>query len=325
MNLGKYFFGIDEEYIAVLDEKVSRRQIMVYNVLSIMLIILVILAFTAGYVYGVIIFGDIVSALIVGLFMSFISFIILLLVLFLNKTTKYRTLYELMTNMEPVFKKFYGKDLTNMSDVEAYKIVEDHKAQISLSNIEPDPDPFHLSKIFTSAIKVFLILILSIVIANGVELLLFKGSINESFIKIKNSDQLQKSIQKQKLSKSNAFEKGIEAQWTLSMLEENRDNPFRIINSYSILLALDVMNMTMGKWKLVIDLLFSLLFLSPFIIVKKSKEFSGGEYQKEVAVNDISTSFLFFLLSQRKCQQIKKVIKEDYDYEEALKVKYRIL
>jgi hypothetical protein len=271
MNLGKYFFGIDEEYIAVLDEKVSRRQIMVYNVLSIMLIILVILAFTAGYVYGVIIFGDIVSALIVGLFMSFISFIILLLVLFLNKTTKYRTLYELMTNMEPVFKKFYGKDLTNMSDVEAYKIVEDHKAQISLSNIEPDPDPFHLSKIFTSAIKVFLILILSIVIANGVELLLFKGSINESFIKIKNSDQLQKSIQKQKLSKSNAFEKGIEAQWTLSMLEENRDNPFRIINSYSILLALDVMNMTMGKWKLVIDLLFSLLFLSPFIIVKKSK------------------------------------------------------
>lgn len=325
MNLGKYFFGIDEEYLAVLDEKVSRRQIMVYNILSFMLIVLVILAFIAGYVYGVIIFGDILSALIVGVFISFISFIILLLVLFLNMTTKYRALYDLMTNMEPVFKKFYGKDLTKMSDAEAYKIVKDHKAQISLTNIEPDPDLFHLSKIFTSAIKVFLILILSVVIANGVELLLFKGSINESFNKIKNSDQIQKSIQKQKLSVSNGFEKGIEAQWTLSMLEENQQNPFNIINSYSILLALDVMTMTMGKWKLVIDLLFSLLFLSPFIIVRKSKEFSGGEYQKEVAVNDISTSFLFFLLSQRKCQQINKVIKEDYDFKKALKAKYRIL
>jgi hypothetical protein len=324
MNLGKYFFGIDEAYLVGLDEKTSRRQIMVYNVLSIMLVILVMLAFTAGYVYGVIIFGDNLSAIIVGLFLSFISFIILLLVLFLNMTTKYRSLYEMMTNMENVFKKFYGKDLTSMTDQDAYKIVDEHKSQISLTNIEPDPDPFHWSKIFTSAVKVLLILILSVVIANGMELLLFKGSINESFYKIKNSEQLQKSIQKQKLSPSNGFDKGIEANWTLAMLEEDHTNPFNIINSYSILLAIDVMDMTMGKWKLIIDLLFSLLFLSPFIIVKKSKEFSGGEYQKEVAVNDIGISLLFFLLAQRKCQQIKKVIKEDYDYEDALKVKYRI-
>jgi hypothetical protein len=326
MNLGKYLFGINESYLDGLDEKIIRRQIFVYNVLSFMLLTLVFLVFIAGTVYGVVIFGNWFYAIFVGLVLSLISFIILLLVFFLNMTTKYRSLYDMMTNMENVFKRFYGQDLTTMTDEEALVIVEEHKLKIAAVSVEPDNDFFHLSKIFTSAMKVVLILIISIITANGIELLMFSGSLNESFKTIKNSELLNKSIQKQKNLDStlNIYQQGNEAEWTLSMLEEKQDNPFHIINTYSILLAIDVMDMSLGNWKILLDLLFSFLFLTPFILVKKSKEFSGGAYQREVAIHDICTSYLFFLLSQRECQRVKHIISNEYDFDSALKVKYKI-
>jgi hypothetical protein len=326
MNLGKYIFGINESYLEGLEEKTIRRQIFVYNVLSFMLLTLVFLVFIAGTVYGVVIFGNWIYALFVGLVLSLISFIILLLVFFLNMTTKYQSLYDMMTNMENVFKRFYGKDLTAMTDEEAIVIVEEHKLKIASASIEPSNESFHWSKIFTSAMKVILILIISIITANGIELLMFSSSINESFTTIKNSDILTTSIQKKENLDStlNIYQQGNEAEWTLSMLEEKQDSPFHIINTYSILLAIDVMDMSLGNWKIVLDLLFTFLFLTPFILVKKSKEFSGGEYQREVAIHDICTSYLFFLLSQRECQRVKHIISNEYDFESALKVKYKI-
>jgi len=326
MNVGKYIFGIDKLYLNGYEKKIIRRQVIVYNALSLMLLTLTVLVFIAGYTYGLVIFGHWLYALLAGIVFSFISFIILLLVLFLNMTTKHKSLYDMMTNMESVFKKYYGKDLTLITDAEAHKIVEENKQKISVSSIEPDDDTFHWSKIVTSTIKVVLILIISVVTANGIELLMFRNNINESFAIIKSSEELYKPIlQKKNLNSQIQYPfKVNNAEWTLSMLEEDPGKPFQIINSYSILLAIDVMNMSLSKWKILIDVLFSLLFLTPFILVKKSKEYSGGEYQKEVAIHVINTSLMFFLLSQRECQQIKQTIYEDFDYESALKVNYRI-
>lgn len=326
MKLSRYLFGINEEYLNTTDKKIAKRQILVYDILAIMLIILVFIIFLSGIFYGVIIFGNWIYAILMGGFLAVICFIVLLLVLFLNMTTKYRSLYETMTNMEAVFKKTEKIELLKMNDVDLIKIVSKHKKQISNSSIESDPDPFHWSKIITSSIKVALILIISIVIANGVELFLFKNSINKSLSIIKNSEQLHKSLVKTTEKNIIYFDKkSATAEWTYNMLEEKKEQPFHIINCYSILLSIDIMNMSMGNWKLFVDVLFTLLFLSPYILVKKSIEYSGGEYQKEVALHNISTSHMFYLLTQRKCQYIKNEILEKFDYDKALNINKNVL
>jgi len=327
MKLSKYLFGINKEYLNTTEQDISKRQILVYNILSIMLLTLVFIIFLSGIFYGVIIFGNWFYAIIMGIFLALICFVVLLLVLFLNMTTKYRSLYEMMTNMDSVFKKSDNINLSKMNDRELIEIVNIHKKEISNSSIESDPDPFHWSKIITSSIKVALILIISIVIANGIELYLFKGSINKSISIIKNSEQLNKSILKNNEKNDIIIynKKYATAQWTYNMLDEKKDQPFHLINCYSILLSIDIMNMSMGKWKLFVDILFTLLFLSPYILVKKSIEYSGGVYQKEVALHNISTAHMFYLLTQRKCQGIKKEILEKFHYDKALNLNKNVL
>jgi hypothetical protein len=56
------------------------------------------------------------------------------------------------------------------------------------------------------------------------------------------------------------------------------------------------------------------LFIIPLILVKKSRKYGGGIFLKEVALSDISTSLMFYLLARRKSQQVRKIIEaEDYE------------
>jgi hypothetical protein len=116
MNIGKYIFGVDEAILADYEEKAIRRQIFIYNLLSLMLITLVILIFIAGTSYGIIIFGNWLISIFVGIVFAAISFVILLLIFFLNMTTQNVYLYEMMTNMESTFDKNHSNDLVNIND-----------------------------------------------------------------------------------------------------------------------------------------------------------------------------------------------------------------
>lgn len=326
MNIGKYIFGVDEAYLADYEEKAIRRQIFIYNLLSLMLITLVILVFIAGTSYGIIIFGNWLISIFVGIVFAAISFVILLLIFFLNMTTQNVYLYEMMTNMESTFDKNHSNDLVNITDQQIIEIVNNHKESIISESDNEESSSFHLSNIATSTLKVFLIIIISLITANGVELFLFKNKINDSIEIIKNSEQLNGALKKQKSNSPTSIENSVSnsAEWTMAMLTEDESHPFYIVNSHSIILSLNIMDMTIGDKKMFIDLFFSILFLTPFILIKKSKEFSEGEYQKEVAIQHICTSLLFFLLSQRESQRVKKNIAEEYDYEKELKIKYSI-
>jgi hypothetical protein len=57
------------------------------------------------------------------------------------------------------------------------------------------------------------------------------------------------------------------------------------------------------------------------LLVKKSEEFCSGAFLKESAIDGIGTSFLMFLLSSRKIQQIEHKIKTEFDYKKALGIK----
>jgi hypothetical protein len=319
MNLGKYIFGIRKSYFEKTDDQVRERQFLVYNNLALMFYTLVGISIVAGGIYGLILFNSWIYAICIGLFLGFISFILLLLVLFLNMTTNYQDLYLKMTNMNPILEKYYNENLENLTDEKAHQIVTEQKMLLRESSQEAENDPFRLSSILTSIIKVSLILILSCVVANAMEFLMFHGKLNDTFQRIKNDKYIQACASIQLEEASELQDKKIMANWTLDMLKENPDEPFILIDSHSILLSMQILDLCLGKFKIVLDVLFALLFLTPFILVRKSKEYAGGAFLKEAALVDISSSFMFFLLAQRERQRIKRKIETEFDYEALVK------
>lgn len=320
MNLGKYLFGIREEYFAKVSEDEKRNQFFAYNVLAGMYFILVLFAFAAGLFYGLVIFQSWILSVVIGLFFAGISFILLLLVLFLNMTTQYEKLYEKMTDNSSVIDAYQHQDLSGLSDEEAVRITQEYKMKLRDENKEPEKTPFHFSNIFTSTIKVSLVLIISCIVANGLELFIFHQKLNESMEKIRNNNELKTMALKAKDKSLPVIEKQGDvtlAAWTMEMVTENPENPFILIDCHSILMVFDVLDASLGKYKVIFDLLFALLFIIPLILVKKSRKYGGGIFLKEVALSDISTSLMFYLLARRKSQQVRKIIEEE-DYETKL-------
>jgi hypothetical protein len=44
-------------------------------------------------------------------------------------------------------------------------------------------------------------------------------------------------------------------------------------------------------------------------------------FLKEVSLSDISISYMSFLLARRKCQQVKNILENEYDYNQLMKKK----
>jgi hypothetical protein len=326
MNLGKYIFGTRTFLLEKVEENARQGQYRAYNLLALMFYTLVFACFVSGIVYGLVLFNSWPIALIIGLFLGFISFVLLILVLFLNMTTNHQDLYNNMTNMSPIFKQYEGQDFTHLSDEEAIRIVHEQKMLLRETNHTPSFDHFHISGIFSSAIKVILILVISCVVANAMELLMFRNALNSTLAKVESSADLhaaaglRDSTGATHLLSSDQQQKQVLAQWTLDMLKEDPNKPFILINSQSILLSLDILDMSIGKFKVVMDILFALLFLTPFILVRKSHEYGGGELLKEAALMDISISFYSFLITQRESQKIINRIQNEYDYNALAKI-----
>jgi hypothetical protein len=315
MNLGKYLFGIREEYFHQATNDERKEQFISYNLLAAMFWVLVSLSFIAGMCYGLVIFQSWVIAIFIGLFLGLISFILILLILFLNMTTRYSDLYDKMTNMHLVYREFEHHDFSNISDEQAQSLVQDYKIKLRNSNQSPGQSSYHLSGIFTSSIKVIVILILSCTVANGLEFLIFRQKLNESLQIVRDSPILQKTAAADSTSALYSDERKAIAKWTLEMLNERSDQPFILIDSYSVLQSIELLETALGKWKVIFDFLFALLYLIPFIIVKKSKRYAGGAYLKEQALSDITTSFMFWILMKRKCAQVKSIIETEFDYQ----------
>ena len=187
MNLGKYLFGVREEYFTKVGDKEKERQFRVYNNLSLMFYTLIAISTLAGGIYGLVLFNSWWIAIGIGLFLGGISFALLLLVFFLNMTTNYQNLYLTMTDMNPIFEEHENEDLKNLSDERAEEMVQAKKMHLRETNQEAKFDHFHLSSVLTSIIKVTLILIISCVVANSLEFLIFHKSLNSSLNSLKNN------------------------------------------------------------------------------------------------------------------------------------------
>jgi len=317
MIIGTYIFGIRKELLSRLPEEVARRQIFIYNMLGLMLIVLALLGAASGLIYGLVLFNHWGLAIACGIFLGGVFFLLLQLLLFLSLQTRYRSLKEQLANMESLYDHYKGLNMSTISDEEALEIVSNYRLTASASQIKTEPNPFHLSQLLISASIVSLALLLSFIVASAIEIWMFRNSLNEKFHEIKHSTELNHLAKDYQQQRNTSFnEQKMEAYWTLKMVDNSAGESFKLIHCHSILMTFDVLMAGIGKTKVLIDLLFACVFLIPYILVKKSDEISGGELLKQVTIDSISTSLLMHLLSTREIQQAKHKIETEYNYSE---------
>jgi hypothetical protein len=256
----------------------------------------------------------------VGFVFSSIAFLLLLLTLFLNMTTQHRDLYNKMTDMDTVFVEFKELDFKNISDEQAMKQVTDYTMELREKNQIPDNKVVYSSGIIVTGVKLLLIFILSLIVANGLEILIFNKKINESMHQINQSTTLREQLNY--LHDENDLNDiyGLNAKWLIDMTAVD-SGELMIVDCHSILLCIDVLEMSLGNWKIFIDLLISVLFIIPFVLVKRSIYYAGGAFLKEAAITDIGNSLMFYFLTRRACERIKLKISEEFDYERLIRNK----
>jgi hypothetical protein len=286
--------GVHKDYFDKVDSKNADRQIWVYNLLSLMIIILGLMAGFSFAIYAILIFQNLFIAIICGLALSLIVWNILNLIVLLSIIPRYTHLYELWTNMEQLKVDFYNKDLRDLTEEKIQEIIYEKKEELRTLQDVKLRDISSISYFTKNLIKVTILVVLAIIIANGIELFMF-------------SDQINLVINEMRTSKN------IDS-WTLeNILTVDENNPFILLESNSILFDLKILNSGLNFLKLPVDLIFIALYLLPLIIVLKSKETTEGEYAKELALSDITTTFYFYLLSQKKCQLELENIERRWD------------
>lgn len=87
--------------------------------------------------------------------------------------------------METLYDKYKGIDFKGLSDEEAVEMVTNLKMSLSKDSIKSEPSPFHFSQIIISSMIISLVLLISFIVANGFEVMMFRNSINNSFNEIK--------------------------------------------------------------------------------------------------------------------------------------------
>jgi hypothetical protein len=284
--------GFDNDLLLKADIKLGERQSYIMSMLAIMLIFIALICFASSLVYVLTIFKSWPIAILVALFLFFVVFNLYRLFIM--------TAYNVSgSNLEEYYKKHekhyaehieIGSEMAGLSDTEIIEIVAVSKDQLRQKT---QMKASSVSNLITICIQVISISILALIFATGIEFYVFKEQINSILEELKN----QYSKQENSLM--------IEYLFTA---EKGKD--FIVFNTNSLLLIIDLLNRGLGNWKIVIDLIFLIIFLIPLVLVSKSKEIREGDYIREMALSEITISFYHYLHAQRFCQRTIKEVKE---------------
>jgi hypothetical protein len=322
MMLGLHLFGMRKNLLHQLPEDVAKRQVNIYNLLALMLLVLSILGAASGLIYGLVIFNNWAIAVGCAVLLGFIFFLLLQLLLFLSLQTRFKEIKSQLSNMNNLYEQYKDHDLSGISDEEALEMTTNYRMTMRESAIIAEPTPFHFSQLIISTLFVSIILTISFLVASAIQIWMYRTTLNNTFFEIKNSTEIVELAEASKKQEKPLFlEQKMEAVWTLQMLTPAKGEDFKFVNCQSILMTFDVLFSGLGNTKIVIDLLFALLYLIPFLIVKRSEEVAGGALLKEASIEAIGKSYLMFLLSSRDIQKTKRKIETTFDYDKVLGIK----
>jgi hypothetical protein len=276
--------GFDKDLLLKADAKLGERQNYIMSMLAIMLICLSLVCFASTLVYVLTIFHSWIIAITIGLFLAWVVFNLYRLFIMTAFNVSGSSLEEYYKKHEKHYAEHIeiGSEMGGLSDAEIIELVavsKEHlrqKSQMKASSI---------SDLSAISIQVIAISIIAVVFATGIELYIFKDQINTLLEELKN----QYSTHGDTWMVENIF-----------TAEKGKD--FIVFNTNSLLLIIDLLNRGLGNWKIVIDLIFLIVFLIPLVLVSRSKEIREGVYMRELALSEITISFYSYLIAQRYCQ-----------------------
>lgn len=288
--------GYDDRLMeSVGTEEIRSRQRLVYRMLSIIIFTLSVLCAVSSVVYMLIIFHSWFIALLVGIFLGLVVFNLNGLIVITAFGAHGTTLAEYFNDHDRYFREHLDpdEDLRNMSD----EILEARvkKARMALERL-PTFDiarkPSSFDGVFTMSIRVLFLMVLAILFSTGIEILIFRSQINGT------------------LEELLMHYRDAGDTWMVNEVLSPKDGkPFTMIQSNSILLVVELLCSGLGNWKVLIDLVFMAIFITPLMIVFRSREFREGEYIRAYVLSSLSISFRHHLITRRYCQQLDEAFR----------------
>lgn len=280
--------GIDIDLLKKSEPEVRDRQIRMLSILSIMLIVIGLICAFSTLVYVLIIFHNWLIAISASIFIGLVAFNLYRLLIMTAMDASGTVLGEYMENHEKHYYEHldYDTDLTEWSDeriLELSATAKQHLREKALLNRLKSG--MKSASVLTMTLRVLMLTVLALIFANGIEIFIFKDQINNTLQGLKQ-----------------AYQQAGDLWMVKEVLTPAENDEFYVIESNSLLLVLEVLFGGMGNWKIILDLLFMILFLIPLAIVFRSKEISRGEYIKEWVLSSLTISFYHFLLTKKYCQ-----------------------
>jgi hypothetical protein len=288
--------GIDIDLLKKADPNERDRQIRMLSLLSIMLIVIGIISTISAVVFLVIIFHNWLIAIGGAIFIGMVAFNLYRLLVMTAMDATGTILGEYLKNHELHIFEQVSPDahFENISDQRLLDMAANAKEQLREKPLlDRTKKGIDFSTILTMMFRVMMLSVLALIFATGLEILIFKDQINQVLEQMKT-----------------LYHQTGDTWMVEQMLTPLPDDEFYLIHTNSLLLVLDVLNEGMGYWKLVMDLIFLILFLIPLAIVFRSKELAKGVYIKEWALSSITISYYHHLITQKYCSIIKTRIAE---------------
>lgn len=289
-------FGLRKEILQkIINEDDKKRQLWIYNWLGFFIIVLSLLGGFAAFNYIALIFNGLWVSITVGLIFSLIFYNLLMLMMVISIAPRKKTAYEKWVNKDDTFAPHLHEDLSGLSEEKALQLVYSAKDRFRDEIRESKEDKKEGSEAFlTLFIKIAFVVFLGVIVANGCELFLFRNKINDSITEMqasplfKNNDWLQENI-----------------------FANQEKGDYIFIRSNSILLPLNLLQKGLGNWKIFIDLIFTMLYALPFVVFRRSKEFSDGAYINELVLSEMTIAYYHYLTTRSYCQKLRKTMEAE--------------
>jgi hypothetical protein len=288
---GIYNILIDDRLYKKVEPKIKRKELLVFGFLSAMIIVLSLIGTIATFVYTSVIFKNLIVASIASIFMLLVVFNLVRLLIITSITAYHTKLGIFQLDHSLIFDNIKMSEDEEKDQLKILEVVNRKKE--SLRNISKTKGSYNknLEQRITFIIKLIILTFLALIFATGIELLIFSNQLNEAFeaIKLLYADQPES--------------------WMLSRALNPNEGNFYILNTNSILLAIDVLNFGLGWIKYLLDVAFIILFIIPLLISFKSNKIFDSNYVRELALHEVSVSYYSYLIKERACEKISESIR----------------
>jgi hypothetical protein len=260
------------------------RQKKIYSRLVIMIIVTSVLAAFSMFTFATIIFQSYLIAVCVALFFGLVLYNFQRLLVIASLTPHDETLYLNWLDKKREFDDLTDEKVMELqTDAARDAFLVDKKMALRNATANFTQRKVGFGSQFISKLMVVSILVLfGIIVANGLELFIFRANINAAIDDLLQSKEVM-----------------VDAWTKKKLLTPQEGKEFLLINSNSLLIDLEFLHRGIGYWKYLMDFIVLLLFLFPIILLNKSAEFLKGPVMRELVLQELRIANYHYMISRR--------------------------